>query len=167
MQTIYSEPWRSGEKDRNMLKQRTTWEQLSPQFRKRLVWWLWFVTWVALLCGLINRGYYDFVVLFSTLHAILFLILFRFQLRPFPIQVRIVYLLWVIVGSYIPYMLFLMHITTIGLAGNLFFKYCPLARLLHLCPWNRNEPLSLNFIGRVFLTPPTNGKFAPQQPAKN
>jgi hypothetical protein len=92
---------------------------------------------VGLLVGLVDRNAYQFVVVFSAAHALLFLVLFAFRLEPFPVQVRIAYFLWVLVGTYVPHMTILMYITTVGLLGNLFFRYCPLARMIHLLPWNR------------------------------
>ncbi|MDS3862475.1 hypothetical protein RIF25_16895, partial [Thermosynechococcaceae cyanobacterium BACA0444] len=52
-------------------------------------------------------------------------------------------------------------VTTIGLAANLFFNYCPLARMMYLLPWNREEPFSFKLVLRVFLSPPVSGKFKP------
>jgi hypothetical protein len=35
--------------------------------------------------------------------------------------------------------------------------YCPLARLLVLMPWNRDEMLSFGFVWKLIATPPVNG----------
>ena len=137
------------------------WENATDQARRSVKWVLWFVTWVALLVGLFDRRGYDFVVLFSVAHAVLFLALFRFQLVAFPVQVRVAYVLWVVIGTYVPYGIVLMYITTVGLIGNLFLSYCPLARMLYLLPWNRDEAFSLGLVGRVFLSPPVKGRFRP------
>ncbi len=143
-----------------------TWDRISPATRSRLVWWLWFATWLLLLAGLIDHAFYEYTVWFSGVHALLFLILFNFQRSPFPVQVRLAYLLWVAVGTYLPYMVILMYITTVGLVGNLFFGYCPLARVLSLMPWNRREPLSVGLLKRTFLSPPSSGPFVPPSSAK-
>jgi len=79
------------------------------------------------------------------------------------VQVRLAYLLWVLIGTFVPGMIILMYITTVGLAANLFFNYCPLARLMLLMPWNRSESLSLEFLRRVFLSPPSRGRFIPRK----
>lgn len=47
----------------------------------------------------------------------------------------------------------------------LFFRYCPLARMLYLLPWNRQEDFSVEFVARVFLSPPVEGRFRPILPA--
>ncbi|MBD2525412.1 hypothetical protein H6G86_23875 [Nostoc sp. FACHB-133] len=129
--------------------------------RQRLVWSLWLMTWLGLLAGLISRQWYEVVVWFSAVHALLFIYLERFNLTAFPVQVRLAYVAWVAIGTYIPYMHWLMWITIVGLATNLFMGYCPLARLLSLLPLNRSEPLSFNLVSRVFLSPPIKGRFMP------
>ena len=137
------------------------WDTLSPNDRKKLIWILWFITWVGLVAGLFNRVFYEYVVVFSFVHAILFVLLFRFQVSPFPVQVRIAYFVWVAVGTYVPHLVILMYITTVGLATNLFLNYCPLARMMYLFPWNRRESFSLKLFVRVFFSPPVQGRFTP------
>ena len=134
---------------------------MSAPVRKSLIRGLWFVTWLGLVGGLFDRVYFEYVVVFSALHAVLFLALNGFKIKPFPVQVRIAYVVWVAVGTYFPNMLFLMYITLVGLATNIFLGYCPLARMMYLMPWNRDEPFSLNLVGRVFLSSPVQGQFRP------
>lgn len=135
---------------------------MPRQPRKYLVWGMWFITWLGLLAGLLDRVFYEYVVLFSAIHALLFIILVNFRIKEFPAQIRVAYFIWVAIGTYVPYMTILMYITTVGLATNLFLGYCPLARLMYLLlPINREEPFSLDLALRVFLSPPTPGKFKP------
>lgn len=141
------------------------WVKIPRQRKMRVVWVLWFITWLGLLAGLYNRMFYEWVLVFSALHTVLFLILLKFNLKAFPVQVRIAYFIWVAIGTFAPYMIVLMYITTIGLFTNLFLNYCPLARMMYLMPWNRKEPLSVVLIVRVFLTPPVEGQFKPVKPA--
>lgn len=134
-------------------------ERMPRQSRRYLVWGIWFITWLGLLAGLHDRVYYEYVVLFSAIHALLFMVLLNFRVKEFPAQIRIAYLIWVVVGTYAPYMTILMYITTIGLATNLFLGYCPLARMVYLLPINREEPFSLELVTKVFFSPPTRGQF--------
>lgn len=134
---------------------------LSSHRRRMLVWVLWLITWLGLLAGLFSQQWYEAVVWFSAIHALLFIYLERFNFVAFPVQVRLAYLVWVAIGTYIPYMHVLMWITTLGLAANLFVGYCPLARSLSLLPINRQEPLSFDLVRRVFLSPPVKGRFVP------
>ncbi len=144
-----------------MTETATLWQHLTESTRKRLIWWVWFATWLLLILGLFDRSFYLWVVILSALHAVLFLGLFSCRPSPFPVQVRLAYLLWVAVGTYVPGMIVLLWITTLGLPANLFLNYCPLARLMLLMPWNRTEPFSLNLLRRVFLSPPSAGRFVP------
>jgi len=145
-----------------MNRDATPLERMGDTSRRRLIWSLWFITWAGLLAGLIDRRWYHAVVLFSVLHALLFLGLTRFRIAAFPNQVRIAYVLWVAVGTYLPGGVVLMWITTIGLATNLFWGYCPLARMLYLLPWNRDVALNWSLVARVFMTPPVQGRFVPR-----
>ena len=141
---------------------RSTLDRMPTPTRRRLVWCLWFVTWLGLLAGLSDARWYHAVVAFSILHAALFLALTRFRVTEFPNQVRIAYVLWVAAGTYLPGGVVLMWITTVGLATNLFFGYCPLARMLYLLPWNRDVALSWSLVASVFMTPPVAGRFTPR-----
>lgn len=141
------------------------WERTPAKTRKRIIWALWFVTWLGLLAGLFDRRFYVAVAWFTVAHALLMLALNRFRVAAYPVQVRIVYVLWVLVGTYVPHMTFLMYIATVGLIGNLFFGYCTLARMMYLLPWNREERFSLDLVARVFTTPRTEGRFRPAPPA--
>lgn len=138
------------------------WDKIAPVHRKKLVWILWFITWLGLVAGYFYRLFYEYVVYFTAVHTLLILFITGFQVKLFPVQVRIAYLIWVAVGTYVPHMVILMYITTIGLATNLFLDYCPLARMLYLFRWNRSEPFSLNLVKRVFLSPPVKGQFKPR-----
>lgn len=139
----------------------TAWDRIPGNIRKAVIWSLWFLTWIGLLAGLVDRTFYEVVVAFSAAHAFLILSLHGFQVSAFPVQVRIGYVLWVAIGTHVPYMTVLMYITTLGLIGNLLFRYCPLARMLYLLPWNREENFSFGMVVRVFLSPPVNGRFRP------
>lgn len=147
--------------EKELSGRRTTWDSTSQPRRKMIVWGFWFITWLALMAGFFYRSFYDYVVVFSAIHVLVFFFLFQYQLKPFPVQLRVVYLVWVLVGTYVPYMVILMYITTIGLASNLFLNYCPLARMMYLLPWNREEHFSFNLLMRVILTPPVPGRFKP------
>ena len=136
------------------------WEQIPPNVRSKLIWGIWFATWIGLLAGLlVNRVFYEYVVVFSALHAFVFWVLFGFSVKPFPMQLRVAYVAWVTAGTYVPALTFFLYITMIGLATNLFLGYCPMARILYLLPWNREQSFSWRLVKQVFSTPPVPGKF--------
>ena len=139
----------------------TFWEKMPVNIRKRMLWGLWFITWLGLLAGLLERVFWEYVVFFSAAHALLVLLLLGLRVSDFPAQVRLAYFAWVAIGTYVPFMDFLMYVTILGLATNLFWGYCPLARMLYLLPWNREESFSLDLMKRVFFSPPVTGKFTP------
>jgi hypothetical protein len=152
------------------------WERLAPRHRQWLVRAMWAVTLAGLVAGvaeqlgligpMLDRSFFEYVVLFSAGHACLFVVLLRFRLMAFPVQLRIAYLIWVAAGTYLPSMVVLMYISTVGVAASLVFDYCPLARIVSLLRWNREEPLSLQLAARTFLTGPVSGRFRPPPPAR-
>lgn len=135
------------------------WFRVDPSLRKKVVYALWGITEIGLIAGLFDTRAYGFVVGFTALHALAFLALLRFRPMAFPAQLRLAYLLWVAVGTYVPGARFLMYITTIGAGAFLVSGYCPLVRLLYLLPWNRDHGLNLRTFVRVFTTAPTPGRF--------
>jgi hypothetical protein len=140
-------------------------ERMNQHTRGRFVWSLWFVTWIGLVVGLIDHRWLPVVVLFSVLHALLFLGLTRFRIAAFPNQFRLSYLLLIVLGTYVPGAIGLNWMVTAGLASNLFLGYCPLIRLLSLMPWNRDEELTWSLVWRVITTPPVRGRRFTPRPA--
>src|SRR5688572_2155934 len=137
----------------------STWGRLDPTTQARLRWGLWAITWLGLLAGCFDAGYWRWVVTFSAAHALLMLALVGFRPLVFPAQLRVAYLAWVALGTYAPHASAMMYITLVGLAANLSIGWCPLARMLYLLPWNRLEPLDRDLLARVFLSGPVAGRF--------
>jgi len=135
------------------------WTRLNPTFRRRLIFGLWVVTQAGLFAGLLDPGAYEAVIGLTIAHALLFLVLLNFRPLAFPAQLRIAYVGWLALGTYVPALSVMMLITTAGLLANLLFGYCPLARMLYLLPWNRDQPLTARLAVRAFLTPPRPGRF--------
>ena len=100
---------------------------------------------------LAREGALALVALQTGSHAI------RFRsLRHFPTQVRAVYLTWMAL-SFLPGLELLFWVQLAGTWLLSLTGYCLLARTLMVLPVNRAEPLSTDFIRRVFLMPPTSG----------
>jgi hypothetical protein len=68
------------------------------------------------------------------------------------VQIRIAYSL-LLIACYLPVMRWLYWLPIIGTFALILFGYCFAARVLSLMPWNRREKLSLDLLGRTFLTP--------------
>jgi len=73
----------------------------------------------------------------------------------FPVQLRVFYLLIVIVGL-VPGLGFLNWLQFLGTAASLTFDYCPLARMTVLLPWNRVVPLSWEVVRVAIFSSPRN-----------
>lgn len=78
------------------------------------------------------------------------------SLTAFPIQVRIGYLLLLLVA--LPEKLqWIYWIPAIGTWAQVLFGYCTMARTVSLLPWNRKEAFSLDLLKRTFLSVPVRG----------
>jgi len=135
------------------------WTRLSSAFRRRLIYGIWVVTWFGLLAGMFDSRFFEYTIALTVVHSIGFLALLRFRPMVFPTQLRIAYVGWLVLGTFVPFLGVMMHITLVGLGANLIWGYCPLARMLYLLPWNRQQPLSLELAWRAFFTAPKPGRF--------
>lgn len=88
----------------------------------------------------------------------------RRSLRAFDVQVRVAYLMLLVVGTAGP--LWPIHwIQFVGVNALLVADYCPLARLLVLLPWNRQVPLSPALLRWLVFSPPAPGAIVSRLPA--
>jgi hypothetical protein len=133
---------------------------MSSALRGRLIYGSWVVTWAMLFAGLFDHRFYELAIGFTVAHAIGFLALLRFRPLVFPAQLRLVYIAWLVLGTYVPGLESMMWITTAGLGANLIWGYCPLARMMYLLPWNRDQPLTLRVFVLAFILPPRPGRFS-------
>lgn len=136
------------------------WRRMSPTARNNLVSLLWLLTWGCLVLGHHERVYWHAAIVITAAQALTVTALVKFRPLVFPAQLRIVYIGWLLLGTFVPELVSMMHITTAGLGAMLAFGYCPLARMLYLLPWNRTHALSWRIALRVFLQPPARGRFA-------
>ena len=131
----------------------------SPRFRKHFVNVLWVITWGALVLGLTDPLYWKVAIAITAAQALVVLALVNFRPLVFPAQLRIAYIGWLALGTFVPELVSMMYITTVGLGANLAFGYCPLARMLYLLPWNRNQPMSWHLLVQTAIQAPTPGRF--------
>jgi len=139
---------------------KSPWKKLSPTFRKNFIMGFWVVTFAALVLGYANDRYWNLAIAITALQSLIVLALVKFRPLVFPAQLRIAYVAWLALGTHIPELYIMMPITTIGLGANLAFGYCPLARLMTLLPWNRDQPLSWHFVAQAALKAPAAGRFS-------
>jgi hypothetical protein len=103
---------------------------------KDLEWWFWPVIFVFLLAGMF--GWYPgfYVVVGISAVQVVYFIAKKKSIIDFPVQVRIVYLVFTIIGLFDPTHIWygLMTVSTFMVA---FFEKCLLAHMLILMPWNK------------------------------
>jgi len=129
----------------------------------RPTWWIWLFCAVSLALGLAGQetGYLA-ALLLACAQAGVFAICDGGW--TFPVQIRVAYAL-ILLGGQIPGLRWLNWVPVTGTFALVIFGYCPLARLLALCPWNRTEPLTLDLMRRTFLTGPRPGNLLHGLPA--
>lgn len=119
-------------------------------------WWYWLVT-----VGFLTAGLFGYTQAFGWAIALTIVQFFHFTAREgsvtaFPVQVRLGYLLLLLIALPAP-LQWIYWIPTIGTWAQVLFGYCTMARFVSLMPWNRKEPFSVNLVKRTFLAPPVRG----------
>ncbi|MFP3874595.1 MAG: hypothetical protein ACLFQT_10350 [Thiohalophilus sp.] len=123
---------------------------------RTLSWWYWLVTAGFLSAGVLGwvPGFY--VAIGITVFQLIHFLLRERRLAAFPVQVRLGYLLLLLIALPAPLQL-IYWIPTIGTWAQILFGYCTMARLVSLLPWNRAEPFSADLLRRTFFSRPVRG----------
>jgi hypothetical protein len=123
---------------------------------KEMDWWYWLVTDCLLIGGLVgwSWGIYPVIAL-TMLQAVHYFSRDR-RIAAFPVQVRLGYLLLLMLGTYPP-LGFIHWIQLAGTTAVVTVGYCPLARIMVLMPWNRSRPLSFALVWNTIVSPPVTG----------
>jgi hypothetical protein len=119
-------------------------------------WWHWGLT-IPLLAA--HLAGYSWAIpiamgLCGTM-GLYFLLRLR-RLRPYPVQVRIVYLGLLLIGT-LPWMQWVHWVQLAGTTAMVTVGYCPLIRILSLAPLNRTKPLTPALVWRAFVQEPCAG----------
>ena len=123
---------------------------------RSISWWYWLVA-----VGFLTAGVFGWPTGFLLAIGFIVFQLIHFTIRErsvtaFPVQVRLGYLLLLLVA--LPESLRLIYwIPTIGTWAQVLFGYCAMARTVSLLPWNRQEAFSRGFLKRTFLSAPVRG----------
>ena len=123
---------------------------------RELSWWYWLATAVLLTLGLLADGSFFVAAILLTVWQIIHYRWREGGWSAFPVQVRIGYLLLLLVALPQP-MQWLFWVPMIGTWAQLIVGYCTMARLVSLMPWNRTEPFSLALLWRTFFSAPVRG----------
>jgi len=123
---------------------------------KDIAWWYWLVTVILLTTGMFvgTVGFYLAIVL-TIIHCIHYLFKEK-TVTAFPVQVRIAYLVLLLI-SLPDYFQFIFWVPLVGTWAQVIFGYCAMARFLSLFSWNRNEPLTFNFLLKIIFARPVRG----------
>ena len=124
--------------------------------RKDRDWGYWLVTDVLLIGGVTGWPWGMIPVIGLTVVQVTHYLAREKRVAAFPVQVRLGYLLLLLLGLYPP-LGFIHWIQVAGTTAVVTVGYCPLARILALMPWNRRQPLSLRIIWKTIVTPPVDG----------
>lgn len=123
---------------------------------RHISWWYWLATVPLLIAGLSGRNEAFYYAMALTVVQWIYFALRDRSLVSFPVQVRMGYLGLLLLGQWDPFH-FIYYIQLIGTSAMVLFGYCPLARMLSLMPWNRQEPFCFSLVKRTILAPPTRG----------
>jgi len=123
---------------------------------KEMDWWYWLVTDGLLIGSLADWRWGNLpVIALTVIQAVHYLHRER-RIMAFPVQVRMGYLLLLLLGTIAP-LGFIHWIQLAGTTAVVTVGYCPLARILALMPWNRRQPLTAMLMWNTIVTPPVAG----------
>jgi methanethiol S-methyltransferase len=135
-------PWRTPAVDGRVLSDPSWlhWVVTVPLLAGHLAGLAWALPATMALCA-VMAGYY-----IIQLRAV----------KPFPVQVRLAYLVLLAVGT-LPWMGWVHWLQIAGTTAMVVTGYCLLARALCLLPFNRDEPMSASLVRRILLAPVVGG----------
>jgi len=123
---------------------------------RAISWWYWLAT-VCLLTAGVSGWQSGFLLAIAlTVFQLIHFIIRERSMSAFPIQVRIGYLLLLLIALPAP-LQWIYWIPTIGTWAQILFGYCTMARMVSLLPWNRNEAFSFDLLKRTFFSAPVRG----------
>ena len=119
-------------------------------------WWYWLATDILLVAGVAGwQSGMPPVIGLTVIQAMHYLAREK-RVMAFPVQVRLGYLLLLVAGLY-PALTFIHWVQVVGTTAVVTVGYCPLARILALMPWNRNRPLTLQYVRKTLFSAPVTG----------
>ena len=121
-------------------------------------WWYW-LTSAGLLTASVSGWPMGFLLVIGlTAFQIIHVAIRARSVRSFPVQVRLGYLLLLIMAAP-EETRWLCWVPMIGTWVQVLFGYCPMARAVSLAPWNRDQPLSIALAKQTFFSLPVRGSF--------
>ena len=122
----------------------------------KLIWIYWFIVVVFLAIALFEWPPAIYLSMLVTAISSVHMYRYSPRITSFPMQVRLVYLGMLGLGT-LPYFGWLHWAMLLGGHALLLFDYCPLARMLSLMSWNRSQPMSWSFFRSAIFSRPVKG----------
>ena len=123
---------------------------------RSISWWYWLVTVGFLTVGVSGWPMGFLLAIGLTVFQLIHFTVRERSFTSFPIQVRLGYLLLLLIA--LPENLQLIYwIPMIGTWAQVLFGYCTMARTVSCLPWNRKEAFSFALLKRTFLSAPVRG----------
>jgi len=120
------------------------------------IWIYWFITDVLLIIeAIFGHTGLMLAIGLTTVQVVHFYAEER-SIRGFATQVRIAYLLLLLLALWHP-MAWLIYPVIIGTSAMVLLNYCFLARFMSLMPWNHSESYSVSMILNTFFSKPVSG----------
>ena len=123
---------------------------------KEVDWWYWLVTDGLLIGALVGWRWGIYPAIALTVIQTVHYLVQEGRIAAFPVQVRLGYLLLLVLGMY-PLLGFVHWIQLAGTTAVVTVGYCPLARIMVLMPWNRSRPLTVALAWNTIISPPVAG----------
>lgn len=121
-------------------------------------WWYWLMSAGLLTAGVAGWPTAFLLAIGLTAFQFMHFTIRTRSVRSFPVQVRLGYLLLLLIAA--PEELHSIYwLPTIGTWAQVLFGYCAMARTVSLMPWNREKSLSIALLKQTFLSAPVRGNF--------
>jgi len=122
----------------------------------KMIWIYWFIVVVFLVAALFVWPPAIYLSMLVTAVSSVHMYRYSPRVTSFPMQVRLTYLGLLVLGM-MPYFNWLYWAMMAGGCALLIFDYCPLARMLSLMSWNRNQSMSWQFFRSAIFSMPVKG----------
>ena len=118
---------------------------------KDIGWWYWLVTAGLLTFGISGDPAGFLLAIALTIIQLVHFLFRERSITAFPVQVRIWYLVLLLVAWQEP-LQWIYWIPAIGTWAQVIVGYCAMARCVSLLPWNRSEELSFDLLMKTFFS---------------
>jgi hypothetical protein len=123
---------------------------------RALSWWYWLLSACLLTAGMSGWAMGFALAIGLTVFQLAHFAIRERSLVSFPIQVRLGYLLLLLIA--LPEsMHWLYWLPLLGTWAQILFGYCLMARMVSLLSWNRKQPFSLALLKQTFISAPVRG----------